>query len=265
MIGLAVGIDYGLFVVTRHRRQLAHGMSVPESIAQALATAGSAVVFAGVTVIIALCGLAVAQIPFLSVMGWAAASGVAIAVAAALTLLPALLGIFGEHLRPKPTSRTTKLASAATTGQKTMGGLWVAIVTKVPAVTVIVILIGIGVMVIPIKDLELALPDNGSADVGSPERTSFDLIAKEFGPGYNSPLSGDGRRDHQRRPEDHGQRSGHRHREAARGLSPSPSRPRTRPAISGWSGWCPSGRRATPAPPPWWGRSGPRRRRWRRV
>jgi putative drug exporter of the RND superfamily len=188
MIGLAVGIDYGLFVVTRHRRQLAHGMSVPESIAQALATAGSAVVFAGTTVIIALCGLAVAQIPFLSVMGWAAASGVAVAVAAALTLLPALLGIFGEHLRPKPTSRTTRLASAATSGQKTMGGFWVAVVTKVPAVTVIVVLIGLGVMVTPIKDLSLALPDNGSSEIGSPERTSYDLIAKEFGPGYNSPL-----------------------------------------------------------------------------
>ena len=77
MIGLAVGIDYGLFIVTRHRRQLATGMDVEESIAQALATAGSAVVFAGTTVIIALCGLAVAQIPFLSVMGWAAAVGVA--------------------------------------------------------------------------------------------------------------------------------------------------------------------------------------------
>ncbi len=188
MIGLAVGIDYGLFVVTRHRRQLAHGMDVHESIAQASATAGSAVVFAGTTVIIALCGLAVAQIPFLSVMGFAAASGVAIAVLAALTLLPSLLSLFGEHLRPKPTSRTTKLASAATTGQRTMGGVWVAIVTKVPAVTVIVILLGLGVMIVPAKDLRLALPDNGSAELGSPERVSFDLIAKEFGPGYNSPL-----------------------------------------------------------------------------
>ncbi len=188
MIGLAVGIDYGLFVVTRHRRQLSQGMSIEESIAQASATAGSAVVFAGTTVIIALCGLAVAQIPFLSVMGFAAASGVAVAVAAALTLLPALLGIFGEHLRPKPNSRTTRLASAATTGQRTMGGVWVGIVTKVPALTVILVLAGLGVLILPIRDLELALPDNGSAEIGSPERVSFDLIAKEFGPGYNSPL-----------------------------------------------------------------------------
>ena len=107
MIGLAVGIDYGLFIVTRHRRQLAAGISVHESVAQASATAGSAVVFAGTTVIIALCGLAVAQIPFLSVMGYAAASGVSIsspvglvgfailAAAAFAATNQALVGVFG--------------------------------------------------------------------------------------------------------------------------------------------------------------------------
>ena len=187
MIGLAVGIDYGLFIVTRHRRQLAHGMAVGESLAQSSATAGSAVVFAGTTVIIALCGLAVANIPFLTVMGVAAAGGVAVAVCAALTLLPALLAICGNRLRPKPKSHAVKLAGKAAAG-RTMGAHWVAIVTRVPALTVIVILLVIGVLAIPIKDLALALPDNGGADVGSPQRTTFDLIATEFGPGYNAPL-----------------------------------------------------------------------------
>src|SRR5690349_14710380 len=123
MIGLAVGIDYGLFIVTRHRRQLAHGLTVEESIAQAEATAGSAVVFAGTTVIIALCGLAVANIPFLTVMGVAAAGGVAVAVCAALTLLPAFLAVCGNRLRPKEKSHAVKLAAKAAAGH-TMGARW---------------------------------------------------------------------------------------------------------------------------------------------
>ncbi len=187
MIGLAVGIDYGLFIVTRHRRQLAQGLTVEESIAQASATAGSAVVFAGTTVIIALCGLAVANIPFLTVMGVAAACGVAVAVCAALTLLPAFLAICGNRLRPKEKSHAVKLAAKAAAG-RTMGAHWVAIVTKIPALTVAVVLLVIGVAAFPVKDLALALPDNGSAEPGTPPRTTFDLIAKEFGPGFNAPL-----------------------------------------------------------------------------
>jgi RND superfamily putative drug exporter len=187
MIGLAVGIDYGLFIVTRHRRQLATGTSVPESIAQASATAGSAVVFAGTTVIIALCGLAVAQIPFLSVMGYAAAVGVAVAVLAALTLLPAVLSLCGERLRPKPASRVVRISHRAAEG-RTLGARWVGIATKVPVATVLVVLAAIGIMAIPAKDLALALPDNGSSVEGSPQRVTYDLVSTEFGPGYNSPL-----------------------------------------------------------------------------
>ena len=187
MIGLAVGIDYGLFIVTRHRRQLATGLSVAESIAQASATAGSAVVFAGTTVIIALCGLAVAQIPFLSVMGYAAAVGVAVAVLAALTLPPAVLSLFGNRLRPKPGSRAVKLSDKAAHG-RTLGARWVSVVTKVPVATILVVLAAIGILAIPAKDLALSLPDNGSAEAGSPQRVTYDLVSAEFGPGYNSPL-----------------------------------------------------------------------------
>ena len=106
MLGLAVGIDYALFIVSRHRDQLSAGMEVEESVARAVATAGSAVVFAGVTVMIALAGLSVAGIPFLSTMGVAAAVGVAIAVLIALTLLPAMLGFAGANCKPK--ARTPK-------------------------------------------------------------------------------------------------------------------------------------------------------------
>ena len=96
-----MGIDYALFIVSRHRDQLSGGMDVEESVARAVATAGSAVVFAGVTVMIALAGLSVAGIPFLSTMGVAAAVGVVIAVLIALTLIPALLGLAGARLAPK--------------------------------------------------------------------------------------------------------------------------------------------------------------------
>ncbi|HET9649712.1 MAG TPA: MMPL family transporter, partial [Microlunatus sp.] len=101
MLGLAVGIDYALFIVSRHRDQLATGIEPEESTARAVATAGSAVIFAGLTVMVALAGLAVAGIPFLTTMGVAAAVGVAIAVLIAITLLPALLGFAGAKLTPK--------------------------------------------------------------------------------------------------------------------------------------------------------------------
>lgn len=188
MIGLAVGIDYGLFIVFRHRRQLAAGMPVAESVAESLATAGSAVVFAGLTVIIALAGLAVARIPFLTVMGAAAAVGVAVAVLVALTLLPAGLALLGERLRPRPRSHATRVLAATGAARGTMGARWVALATRVPVLTVVVVLAVIGALAYPVKDLVLALPDNGSADAGTPQRTTYDLVSAEFGPGYNAPL-----------------------------------------------------------------------------
>ena len=111
MIGLAVGIDYALFLAARHRSQLAEGMDVEESVARSVATAGSAVIFAGATVVIALCGLVVARIPFLTVMGLAGAAAVAVAVAIAITLVPAVLALAGERLRPRA-RRTRKGRSA---------------------------------------------------------------------------------------------------------------------------------------------------------
>ncbi|MCS5723989.1 MMPL family transporter [Herbiconiux sp. CPCC 203407] len=113
MIGLAVGIDYALFILSRHRTQLAAGIDSEESAARSVATAGAAVVFAGLTVIIALLGLLVVGIPFLSVMGVAAAFAVFVAVAIAITLLPAILGIAKGRLIPKPGSRAARRALAA--------------------------------------------------------------------------------------------------------------------------------------------------------
>ena len=195
MLGLAVGIDYALFITSRHRDQLREGMDPEESAARAVATSGSAVVFAGMTVVIALVGLAVARIPFLTTMGIAAAVGVAIAVLIALTLLPALLGFAGERLRPRPRTAApaapVATTSARATARKPRVGLarrWVRLVTRVPVVTVLVVVAGLGAMTYPAQDLRIALPSAGTADPGSPARTTYDLVSDHFGLGYNGPL-----------------------------------------------------------------------------
>jgi len=182
MIGMAVGIDYGLFIVSRYRAELAGGAAVPEAMARSMATAGSAVIFAGVTVIIALCGLALGGVPFLAVMGLTAAAAVLVAVVGSLTLLPAILRLFGERLRPRP-------SSPSRTRRAAMGpSRWTRLVERHPWWVVVVIVAGLAVAAVPAKDLELALPDNGTVEPGAPARQTFDLIADGFGPGYNAPL-----------------------------------------------------------------------------
>jgi len=203
MLGLAVGIDYALFITSRHRDQLRDGMDPEESVARAVATAGSAVVFAGMTVMIALVGLSVAGIPFLSIMGVAAAVGVAIAVLIALTLLPALLGFLGDRLRPKAKQPRGAKARAAAAAQAPhpeqaaepqrrprvgLGRRWVRLVTRAPIVTVVLVLVALGAMAYPAKDLRIALPSNGTAEEGTPARVTYDLVAEHFGQGYNGPL-----------------------------------------------------------------------------
>ena len=197
MLGLAVGIDYALFITSRHRDQLGEGMEPEESVARAVATAGSAVVFAGMTVMIALIGLSVAGIPFLSIMGVAAAVGVAIAVLIALTLLPALLGFFGARLRPKQRSapKDTRAPTAPTRAARPpraprvgLARRWVRLVTRVPVLTVVLVLVALGAMAYPAKDLRIALPSNATAAPGTPVRVTYDLVAEHFGQGYNGPL-----------------------------------------------------------------------------
>jgi len=191
MLGLAVGIDYALFIVARHRTQLIHGMDPKESAATAAATAGSAVVFAGLTVIIALLGLSVVQIPFLTVMGIGAAVSVVIAVLVALTLVPAVLGLFGRKLIPKPTSRVARreLASVDPTSTKrTLGARWVALATAKPVITVAVVVIGLVIVALPATSLRLTLPDAGYNPPGSMSREGYEQLTDGFGPGFNGPL-----------------------------------------------------------------------------
>lgn len=196
MLGLAVGIDYALLLLVRHRSELARGASVPEAIGITTATAGSSVVFAGSTVVIALLGLAVARIPFLTVMGIAAAGMVVTAVLVATTLVPALLAIAGERLRPKPDSRAARTAAAkenengATPSEasRPRGERWVSAVSKRPIPVLIVGVLALAALAVPVASLQLALPDNGSQPTDTTVRQAYDTVAHSFGPGVNGPL-----------------------------------------------------------------------------
>ena len=187
MIGLAVGIDYALFILSRHRSQLARGEDPEESAAMSVGTAGSAVVFAGVTVIIALLGLLVVGIPFLSVMGVGAAVAVLLAIGVAVTLLPAFLGLAKHRLVPKEGSRAWKRAQEDSTARP-MGLRWVQGVMKRPILATVGVVALLGTLAIPALSLDLNLPDGGSEPVASTQRQAYDLITDGFGPGYNGPL-----------------------------------------------------------------------------
>jgi len=219
MLGLAVGIDYALFIVARHQDQVRAGMPPEESAARATGTAGSAVLFAGVTVLIALIGLSFAGIPFLTTMGIAAAGAVAVAVCVAVTLTPALLGFAKERVAGwKPRlqrgaavrrrrSRAVAGAAAATgaevateaAGDASDTGAtapvavkktnrWVMLITRHPVVTTLAVIITLGIVAIPAASLQLALPNAGMQPTSSQARQAYDLTAEHFGPGANGPL-----------------------------------------------------------------------------
>ncbi|WP_406444686.1 MMPL family transporter [Streptomyces sp. NBC_01613] len=192
MIGLAVGIDYALFIVSRFRAELAEGREREEAAGRAVGTAGSAVVFAGLTVVIALVGLSVVNIPMLTKMGIAAAGTVAIAVFIALTLIPALLGYAGRKV--KPAGEKSKLlggaraARKASTGKPNMGTRWASFVVRRPVAVLLLGVVGLGAAAVPASSLELGLGDDGSQPTSTTQRRAYDLLSEGFGPGFNGPL-----------------------------------------------------------------------------
>ncbi|MFI5973054.1 MMPL family transporter [Streptomyces sp. NPDC051452] len=190
MIGLAVGIDYALFIVSRYRAELAEGREREEAAGRAVGTAGSAVVFAGLTVVIALVGLSVVNIPMLTKMGVAAAGTVAIAVLIALTLIPALLGYAGRRI--KPTGQKSRLLGGGRPprkpGRPNMGTRWASFVVRRPVAVLLLGVIGLGAAAIPAASLELGLPDDGSQPTSTTQRRAYDLLSDGFGPGFNGPL-----------------------------------------------------------------------------
>jgi RND superfamily putative drug exporter len=184
MLGLAVGIDYALFIMSRYRDELIRGRSGEEAIARAVATAGSAVVFAGLTVVIALLGLVAVNIPFLTYLGFGAAGTVVIAVSIALTLLPAMLGFTGRRVLGR---RKVRLSTDETDGP-TMGHRWADFVARRPAKVLVVALAVMGVIAVPALSLKTGLPDEGTQSTSSTQRQAYDLQSEAFGPGSNGPL-----------------------------------------------------------------------------
>ncbi|TFH52195.1 MMPL family transporter [Actinomyces viscosus] len=186
MIGLAVGIDYALFIISRAREYLAEGLTPTEAAGRATATAGSAVVFAGTTVIVALCGLSVARIGFLTTMGLASAAVVAVSVLVALTVVPALIGLFGQRLAPGRLRKARLLAGRS--GDQGPAARWVRGVTRRPWLAISAVVVLLGLCAIPAGGLRLALTDNGFAEKGSQQRETYDAITAAYGEGYNSPI-----------------------------------------------------------------------------
>ena len=188
MIGLGVGIDYSLFILTRHRQNLAEGMDIVESVGRSNGTAGQAVLFAGGTVVIAICGLAIAGIPYVTKLGFTSAIVVAVMIAAALTLLPALLGLVGRHVDslhiPHLRRKARKQQAADGAGWRRWAHFmsrhrWSAVILS------LAVLIGLA---LPVFSMRLGQTDDGSDPKSTTQRQAYDLIAEGFGPGANGPL-----------------------------------------------------------------------------
>ena len=186
MLGIAVGIDYALFIVSRHRENLVAGMEVRESIGRSLATAGGAVVFAGSTVVIAMLGLIVIGLPALTLMALAVAFAVIVAVVVAITLLPALLGLAGRRLAA-PTLPGLRNRRPRPTGGN-LGTRWTTWVARRPWLSFGLALVAMLALAVPLLDLETAMPSAGTAPEEATHRRAHDLIADGFGPGFNGPL-----------------------------------------------------------------------------
>ncbi|MDQ0113822.1 MMPL family transporter [Paenibacillus harenae] len=187
MVGLAVGIDYSLFIVNRQRRMiLEQGLSAKEAASRAVGTAGSAVFFAGLTVIIALCGMLVIGIGFLSAMALVAAVAVLANVLVALTLLPALLGLVGERICS--TKARAKVSSQSNTNPNGFAHRWVTAVVKGRWAIVVAVIVILGAAAIPVAKMEMGIPSGATANLDTTARQSYDAISNGFGEGFNGPL-----------------------------------------------------------------------------
>ncbi len=187
MVGLAVGIDYTLFILSRYRNELRDTDDRQEAVGRAVGTAGSAVVFAGLTVLIALSALSVVGIPFLTSMGLAAALTVLLAVLVALTLLPAILGLlkskaFGARVRKREDKRDDR-GLAVNNGVR-----WARLIGRAPVAVVLLVVIGLGALAVPLTSMQLSLPSDSTAASATTQRKAADLVSDAFGPGRQAPL-----------------------------------------------------------------------------
>ncbi|MFI5998214.1 MMPL family transporter [Streptomyces sp. NPDC051362] len=203
MLGLAVGIDYALFVVSRYRSEKLEGHDRQEAAGRAVGTAGSAVVFAGLTVIVALAGLSVVNIPVLTKMGLAAAGTVAVAVLIATTLVPALLAFApirvlrrrdraafrSKPLSPRKQRKAAKRAAEQARRHPNLGARWAGYVLRHPVAVLLVGVVGLGALAVPAADLRLGLPGEGTMATDTTQRKAYDMLSASFGDGFNGPLT----------------------------------------------------------------------------
>ncbi|MBK6016144.1 MMPL family transporter [Streptomyces sp. MBT53] len=187
MLGLACGIDYALFVVSRYREERAKGHAPREAAGLAAGTAGSAVVFAGLTVVIALAGLSVVGIPMLTKMGLAAAGAVLLSVLISLTLVPALLGFWPKKVLSRGVRKGTRRGKRSTANNG--GSRWARIVVRRPIPVLLLGVVGLGAMALPALNLQLGMPGDEAKSTSTTERRAYDDLAEGFGPGFNGPLT----------------------------------------------------------------------------
>lgn len=190
MLGLALAIDYSLFIVSRYRHERSNGRDGEEAMGRAMGTAGSAVVFAGLTVMIALAGLTVIGIPLLAEMGIAAALAVAMSVLIALTMLPALCGFVGRRILGGriPGLRTRDPEALNKRGRPGIGTRYVRFVTRRPVPVLLVVGLAMLALAVPAADMRLGIPDESTMDTDTTQRRAYDLIAEGFGAGVMGPL-----------------------------------------------------------------------------
>lgn len=188
MLGIAVALDYALFIVTRYRFYLMSGLEPEKAASRAIATAGNAVIFAALTVIIALSALIVVGIPIITSMGLAAAATVGVAALVAITLVPALLRLAGQKvLRPRDRAKH-KAQRALKTPKVGLGARWANVLTRWPVLVLLVAVPLLAVTALPARELVLGFPSQGDDPIGSTERKAYDLVDEGFGPGFNGPL-----------------------------------------------------------------------------
>ncbi|NUS89627.1 MAG: MMPL family transporter [Streptomyces sp.] len=195
LIGLGVGIDYALFIVTRHRQGLKAGLPVDEAARRAVATSGRAVIFAGATVCMALLGMLVLRLSFLNGVAVAAALTVLLTVAASITLLPALLGLIGPRALSRRERRRLAAHGPRTRARGGFAARWSALVERRPKLLAAVAVVVMLVLALPTLSLRLGTSDQGNDPASATTRRAYDLLAEGFGPGFNGPLTLVGRID----------------------------------------------------------------------
>src|SRR3990167_2466556 len=194
MLGLAVGIDYSLFIISKYRSYVLRGFTYKDAAARAIGTAGNAVIFAAATVVIALSALTIVQIPFMATMGLAGAATIAIAALVSITLIPALLGLAGARIFSR--KQRTVVAAAQQKGPQTVESIdrktiwykWGEVITKHPIIILVASVVVIAGIALPVSDLKLGLPTDEYAATDTTERKAYDLLSKGFGEGFNGPL-----------------------------------------------------------------------------